>query len=106
LLIQARASISNYNYKSSITTKESNLEEIKMPKVLTPGLSLSSEPGLVTLGNKEISIANIGTSPGVVLNIPLAPGNSYSWRATGEDEVLSEVGYDASGTVFVISTLL
>ena len=60
--------------------------------------------GVVAEGAFEVSIANIGNADGTILGTSIPPGYAIDYRADNND-FLTEISYDATGTEFLITII-
>ncbi len=76
------------------------------PEVIrTPTMLRSSAPGNVPAGTRSVSIYNAGPLTGIVLGANLLTGESITFSAGSNLDVLGIVNYDATGTEFLITYL-
>ncbi len=61
--------------------------------------------GIIKAGASSVAIANAGDAAGTVKGASLPVGASLNWGANGQD-VLDAIPYDATGTVFLITTVV
>lgn len=61
--------------------------------------------GLVAAGANSVAIANIGSAAGTVKGVNLPPGCAISFAANGSD-TLDAISYVATGTIFLITTVV
>lgn len=71
----------------------------------TPTIIRVTSSGIITAGNKSVSIYNSGVANGIVLGVTIKPGESYTWSTNLNNETLGAISYNATGTEFVITTL-
>jgi hypothetical protein len=75
--------------------------------VKATGLSRVTAGGTIAAGMQSISISNVHASAnGTVKGFTLKPGESISWDAGSLNNTLDAVVYDATGTEFLIGTIL
>ncbi len=75
------------------------------PQVRTPSFTSTSTSGSVPAGARSVAIANIGNSAGTVMGVGLPPGGSISWDAD-QNSTLAAISYNASSTLFLITTVV
>lgn len=93
-----QADLDPYNPPSTITV--SNLVSVNR----TPTLLRDTGPGTVTAGKRAVSFYNAGDADGVLLTDVIKPGETLTWEAGGQADVLTAITYDATGTELVIIT--
>lgn len=76
-----------------------------VPISLTPTVSRVTTSGSVTSGKKSVSIYNSGTTAGIILGVTIKPGEILSWSVGQDNNSISAITYDATGTEFLISIL-
>lgn len=75
--------------------------------VRTPTYIQAVAAGTVAAGARSVSVYNSGTTSGVWLGTPIAPGVQLSFSAGGEDDTLSAFAYTASATATLeITTII
>lgn len=70
----------------------------------TPEFDRVTAPGTLT-GKRSISIYNAGVANGTVLGKPFLPSEQFTWSADGSN-TLNPLAYDATGTEFVIVSIV
>ena len=65
----------------------------------------TSTEGTIAAGANSVSIANIGNAAGTVEGVSFPSGATISWSANGKD-TLDAIAYNASGTTYLISTVI
>jgi hypothetical protein len=84
------------NALTGITTGAS-----KVTGILRPTTS-----GTITAGKASASIANVGAASGTVKGVTLKAGETVNFDAGGINNILDAIAYDATGTEFLIITVL
>ena len=74
------------------------------PKVTT--VSRPTVAGTVAAGANSVSIANVGTGNGTVKGVTLKPGETISFDAGAVNNTLDAIDYVATGTEFLIITVV
>lgn len=74
----------------------------------TPSLIIATGAGSVAAGARSISVFNAGAAAGSILGVAgnIAVGESMSFVAGGENDVLSIFAYDGTGTTLKITTIV
>jgi hypothetical protein len=72
----------------------------------TPGISRASAPGALVAGFKSVSFFNAGAIAGTVQGVSLKPGEQITYSVINPVDVLTFIAYDATGTDFLITTLI
>jgi hypothetical protein len=65
----------------------------------------TTNAGTIAAGAQSVAIANIGSAVGTVKGTNLPVGASISWGANANDK-LDAINYDATGTTFLITTVI
>ena len=74
------------------------------PKVTT--VTRPTTSGAIADGANSVSIANVGTGNGTVKATTLKPGETVSFDAGAVNNTLDAIDYDATGTEFLIITVV
>lgn len=62
--------------------------------------------GTIAAGANSVSIANVGTANGTVKTINIKPGEIVNFNAGAINNVLDAIAYSATGTEFLIITVV
>ncbi len=73
---------------------------VKAPTIARPTTS-----GTISAGASSVSIANVGAADGTVATVTLKAGETINFDA-GPNNTLSSIAYDATGTEFLIITIV
>ncbi len=65
----------------------------------------TSTTGTIAAGASSVTIANAGGAAGTVKTVSLPANSSISFSANGND-ILDEISYSATGTTFLITTMV
>ena len=76
------------------------------PKAKSISISRPTTINTTSAGLNSLSIANVGTANGTVNGITLKPGETISFDAGALNNTLPAVGYNATGTEFLIIAVL
>ena len=76
------------------------------PKSRGTSISRPTIASTTSAGLYSLSIANVGTANGTVNGITLKPGETISFDAGALNNTLPAVGYNATGTEFLIIAVL
>ena len=75
------------------------------PMVYTPTLSRPTSATTIVAGAFEVSVANVGAANGTLLGAVLKPGEAVDFRAPTQNDTLSAIALDATGTEFLVAKL-
>lgn len=70
------------------------------------GILRPTAGGTITAGKSSASIANVGAASGTVKGITLKAGETVNFNAGGINNTLDAIAYDATGTEFLIITVV
>lgn len=62
--------------------------------------------GTIAAGANSVSIANVGAANGTVKTINIKPGETVNFNAGAINNVLDAIAYNATGTEFLIITVV
>ena len=72
----------------------------------TRNANILSDTGSGTIPSSYgFSIANVGTATGTVAGVPLPAGATINFDPNGLNNTINGIGYDATGTTFLITWL-
>jgi len=69
-------------------------------------ISRPTTTGTIAAGANSVSIANVGTANGTVKTINIKPGEIVNFNAGAINNVLDAIAYSATGTEFLIITVV
>lgn len=69
-----------------------------------PNISSSTTTGTVAAGAFSISVANVGSAAGTLGGVSIPAGTTINWSAEFNN-YLAAIGFDATGTTFIITTI-
>jgi hypothetical protein len=72
----------------------------------TTTIARPTNSGTVAAGASAVSIANVGTASGTVKTITLKAGETVNFDGGAVNNTLDAITYDATGTEFLIITIL
>lgn len=72
----------------------------------TPSVLRPTGAGTIIAGARKVDVFNSGVADGIFLGQPLKVSESLTFIAGGQSDVLSALSYDASGTEFLITTII
>ena len=100
-------------FKSLIGVDASGCPVIKTKAIVsftsvtrTPNVLRPTAAGTIVAGARKVDVLNTGAADGVFLGQPLKVGEGLTLIAGGQADILSAIGYDATGTEFLISTIV
>jgi hypothetical protein len=72
----------------------------------TPSYAVTSSAGTVATGSRSVSVFNSGTASGTWLGGSLPSGVQLTYEAGGQSDTLGSFAYSATGTTFIITTVV
>ena len=72
----------------------------------TTTIARPSAGGTVTAGKRSVSIANVGAANGTVKTVIIKPGETVTFDAGAINNTLDAIDYIATGTEFLIITVV
>jgi hypothetical protein len=94
----------------------SNAQEVTLAQVLTKLTEVSVTPAMlrvtnaagspISAGAKSVSISNVGSANGLVLGAVIKPGETVSWSAGDNNNTLTAISFDGTGTELLILTAI
>ena len=78
------------------------------PVASTPSMSrvTSAAGSPIAAGAKSVSISNTGGANGLVLGVIIKPGETVNWSAGDNNNTLTAISYDGTGTELLIITVV
>ena len=85
-----------------------NIQNILTAEIRTPGRVVysSGESGNIAAGYRSFTVTNLGSTDALLDGQVLAPGQSNTFDAGGQDDTLLGMSYDAQATTLEIITVL
>jgi hypothetical protein len=91
---------------NTIATNTSNINSNVNLVSRTPGIITTSTSGTVASGTRSVTFYNRGSATGTVLGEDIEPEEVFTWNAGSTRDTLGAISYDATGTTFVITTIV
>lgn len=90
---------------STLSSDRFKVENLAVSTQRTTAFINTSTTGTIAAGASSVAIANTGAAAGTVKGVSIPAGASISWSANGND-VLDAVNYVATGSTFLITTVV
>lgn len=91
---------------SNTTTAVNNVNTTLSPEAKVTTIARPTTTGTIAAGANSVSIANVGTANGTVKGVTLKPGETVSFNGGALNNTLDEIDYVATGTEFLIITVV
>lgn len=91
---------------SNTTTAVNNVNTTLSPEAKVTTIARPTTTGTIAAGANSVSIANVGTANGTVKGVTLKPGETVSFNGGALNNTLDEIAYVATGTEFLIITVV
>ena len=89
-----------------ITSMINSLTGVTAGAAKTTAILRPTTSGTITAGKASVSIANVGSASGTVKGVTLKTGETVNFNAGGINNTLDAIAYDATGTEYLIITVV